>query len=185
MSDIDNAARNALIGIIQHRAPVSFLRCGIESIAAFTLKNAFVADYMHTSPFFGQYSRGQFKESRQFPPGVYMWFGAVATERHKRHGIYTTRYGKPPIKTLNGVDLFVFTWSAENLLLQLATARWINLGMAAAHGRPRLFQDASLDDTFIPFWPWPHKHIAWPSDKLVSHDDLDKVADRFRTIRFH
>jgi hypothetical protein len=44
MSDIDNSARDTLKDIIRYRAPVSFLSRGLESIAAFTLKNAFVTD---------------------------------------------------------------------------------------------------------------------------------------------
>ena len=97
MSDIDNAARDTLKDVIRYRAPVSFLRRGLESIAAFTLKNAFVADYMHDQPFFGLQARNRFKEHRQFPLGVYMWLGGVITERKVKNGLMKSRYGKPAI----------------------------------------------------------------------------------------
>jgi hypothetical protein len=183
MSEIDNAARDALKDVIQYKSPVCFLRRGIESMAAFTLKNALVADYTHVKPFFGSYYRGQFKHGLQFPPGIYMWLGCVRTERHIRHGICATRYGKPDIQAVNGVETYMFTWSAESLLLQLVATRWTNLSLAA-HGRPELRQDAGLDDTFVPFWPVTGRRVVWPPRNAISHNELDMVADRFRSIRF-
>jgi hypothetical protein len=184
MNDIDDAASRTLKDIILHGAPVSFLRSGLESIAAFTLKNALVADYMSDKPFFGPYSRRRFKERRQVPPGVYMWFGSVETQRKVKHGISKARYGKPNVDSLNGVQTYVFTWSAESLLLQLVAARWTNL-LLATDGWPELWQETRLDTTFIPFYPITQQRLMWPSQKVVSHNHLDMVANRFTGVRFH
>ena len=183
MSEIDNDARNTLKDVIKHHAPVSFLRSGLGALAAFTLKNAFVADYIHDKPFFGTHARGQFKEHRQFPRGVYMWFGAVVTERHKRHGIYQTAYGKPSVDTPLGVQTYVCTWSAECLLLQLVATRWMNIMNLVSGSWPSLSQPAHLNDTFTPFWPNPGR-ATWPPPRYVSHNDLDAVSNRFTSINF-
>jgi hypothetical protein len=183
MSDIDNDARNTLKDVIRHRASVSFLRSGLKAIATFTLKNAFVADYMHQKPFWSEYPRGQFKEHRKFPPGMHMWFGAILTERHMRHGIYRTMYGKPSVNTDLGIETYVFTWSAECLLLQLVAARWQNVLHLARDGWPSLSQDAHLNATFTPLWPNVGRAM-WPPIRWVSHNDLDAVSSRFGMINF-
>jgi hypothetical protein len=184
MSDIDNAARDTLKGVIRYGAPVSFLRSGIESIARFTLKNAFVSDYMHDKPFFGSYSRKRFKECLQVPPGIYMWLGAVRTDPQVKHGILKCRYRRPDTNSRLGVQTYVFTWSAERLLLQLVAARWTSILMVE-HGWPEMWQEKRLDTMFVPFWPLTRRHITWPSQQVVSHNHLHHVANRFTLINFH
>ena len=161
------------------------IRRGLESIAAFTLKNAFVADYMHDEPFFGTQTRRLFKEHRQFPLGMYMWIGGVETERKVRHGLMKSRYGKPTVDSPNGIKTYVFTWSAESLLFQLVAARWTNVLMYSRNGWPNIWQERRLDNTFVPFWPITRRRIAWPPQSMVSHNHLDIVADRFTTIRLN
>lgn len=185
MSDIDNAARDTLKDVILYRWPVSFLASGIRSIARFTLKNAFVADYMHHKPFFSAHQRGQFKQGLELPPGTYAWMGGVVTERRKRHGIYKTSYGQPPPDARHGIKAYVFTWSAECLLLQLVASRWTNL-LDLAAGWPQLSQDAQFNSVMHPFWPMPpRRHVTWPPQLKISHNDLERIADRFKHIRFY
>jgi hypothetical protein len=112
-----------------------------------------------------------------------MWFGAVVTERHKRHGIYRTAYGKPPVDSPLGLQTYVFTWSTECLVLQLVAARWLNIMNLVSAGWPALSQDAHLNDTFTSFWPNPGR-AAWPPPRYVSHNDLDAVSNRFKRINF-
>ena len=153
-------------------------------MAAFTLKNAFVADYMHQTPFFGDHSRRQFKERRRLPLGMYMWFSSVATARNVKHGIYKARYGKPTIHSPLGVETYVFTWSAESLFLQLVAARWTNV-LNFRDGWPDIWQEDRLNSTFIPFWPIKRSRLSWPTKNFVSHNHLEMAADRFTSIRFH
>lgn len=183
MSKIDNAARNTLKDVIRYRAPICFLRSGLQAIAEFTLKNAFVADYVNARPFFGTYSRAQFRRHRQFPPGTHIWLGAIRTERHVKHGICRTLYGKPDIDTPLGIQTFIFTWSAECLLLQLAAARWTNV-LYSADGYPQLSQEAQFNDAFVPFFPRAPLRVTWPPRRYVSHNNLDMVSNRFSSIRF-
>jgi hypothetical protein len=186
MSDLDNEARNTLKDVILYRAPVCFLPSGIKSIARFTLKNAMVADYMHHKPFFSAYQRRQFKESLELSPGTYAWMGGVATERRKRHGLYKTSYGEPPANATCGVKLYIFTWSAECLLFQLVAARWTNILDLARDGWPQLSQNSQFDNVMVPFWPMPQqRHVTWPPELQISHNDLAMVADRFKAVNFY
>jgi hypothetical protein len=185
MSDIDNSARDTLKDVVRYRAPVSFLRRGLESIAAFTLKNAFVADYMHNQPFFGTQARRRFKEHRHFPLGVYMWLGGVATERKIKNGLMKSRYGKPAIDSPSGIHTYVFTWSAESLLLQLVATRWTNVLMYNKNGWPNIWQEKRLDNIFIPFWPIMRSRVTWPPQSMISHTNLEMAADRFTTIKLN
>lgn len=186
MSDIDNEARNTLKDVILYRAPVSFLASGIESIARFTFKNALVADYIHHKPFFSPHQRWQFKQSLELPLGTYAWMGGVVTERRKRHGIYKTSYGEPPADARDGIKLYVFTWSAESLLLQMVAARWTNPLNFASGGWPQLSQDAQCNSVMRPFWPIPlTRHVTWPPQLPISHNHLENIAVRFKKIRFY
>ena len=95
---------------------------------------------------FSTNERRQFKESLELCPGTYAWMGAVATERRVRHGIYKASYAEPPSNTSNGIKLYVFTWSAESLLLQLVAARWANLLDLASGGWQRGVSLLTLKD---------------------------------------
>ena len=184
MSRIDKAASQTLKGIIKQNSPVSFLRSGLEAIAAFTFKSALVADFESGDrAFFNAHSRRQFKESLQIPQGVYMWFGAIQTHRHIRHGIYRAVYGKPTLHSGDYFQTYIFTWSAESLLLQLVAARW-NTVSPLAREKPRISQNASLNETFTPFWPLSGSRLGWPPKFRISHVQLEDVTTRFRGYRF-
>jgi hypothetical protein len=186
MSDIDNEARNILKDVILYRAPVCFLASGIKSIARFTLKNAMVADYMYRKPFFSAYQRKQFKESLELSPGTHAWMGGVATGLRVRHGIYKTSYVEPPAHSSLGIQLYVFTWSAECLLFQLVAARWTNLLHHANDGWPKLSHDTQSDKVMVPFWPMPQqRRVTWPPDFQIPHNDLAKIAERFKAVNFY
>jgi hypothetical protein len=185
MSEIDSEARNTLKDVILYRAPVSFLAPGIKSIARFTIKNAFVADYMHHKPFFSAHQRAQFKQSRELPPSTFGWIGGVVTEHRKRHGIYKASYGEPPADARHGIKLYVFTWSAESLLLQLVSARWTNPLDFVSGGWPQLSQDAQANDAMLPFWPMLNGRVTWPPQMHIAQNKLINIADRFKKIRFY
>lgn len=182
MSEIDNSASEILKNIIRYQAPVSFLRSGLEAIAAFTLKNAFVADFQSERNFFSPRQRRQFQESLQFPRGVQMWLGAITLAKRDRNGIYRAIYSKPTRIVPNAMETYVFTWSVENLVLQLAGGRWADVLTASRRGWPRISQDKSLDDTLLPFWPPGDARFTWPPKFHISHTILEDIPTRFRNI---
>ena len=47
------------------------------------------------------------------PQGTAAWFGAVAAEQGKKHGIYKASYAEPSADVRQGMKLYVFTWSAR------------------------------------------------------------------------
>ena len=128
MSDIDSEAKAALKGIILNDSPVSILPLGIASIAAFAMKCGFVADYLtrHRRPFFDAPTRYGFAKTLRPPDGVHMWIGRIQQPRGKRSGIYKTRYGNLHPPSRQWLDVYVFTFSIETVLLQLAAVRFID-----------------------------------------------------------
>jgi hypothetical protein len=70
--------------------------------------------------------------------------------------------------------------------VQLVAARWTNVLNLANRGWPQLSQNAQLDQIMCPFWPMPlHRHVTWLPKLHISHNDLEKMADRFKGIRFY
>jgi hypothetical protein len=49
-----------------------------------------------------------------------MWMGHIQQPRGKRTGIYKTQYGTLRQQDLPAIDTYVFTFSSETILLQLA-----------------------------------------------------------------
>jgi hypothetical protein len=157
MSDLENnEARPIQKDIILHDAPVDILPLGAASIAAFTMKCGFVADCLtrHREPFFNAHTRHEFAKTLRPPDGVHMWIGRVQQEKGKRHGIYKTRYGRPHSPTVV-FDAYVFTFSIETLILQLAAIRFFDSFGFSAVSR-EITQEGRFDDIAIPFWP-PHR----------------------------
>ena len=126
MSQVDNDAKFALQDIILHDSPVCILPQGLSAIAAFTMKCGFVADYLtrHREPFFDHQTRQEFACSHQPTEGAHMWLGRIRQPRGKKSGIYKTRYGTPRDKGVPTLDNYVFTFSIETILLQLAITRF-------------------------------------------------------------
>ena len=184
MSDLENdEARPLLKDLILHSAPVSFLPKGVASLAAFAMKNGFIADYISPSPhqFFDVSTRKTFVRTLRPPAGVHMWFGALRHPKGRRHGIYKTRYGKPRVTTEDSVESFVFTCSIESLLLQVACVRWAHASRRRAL-HSSLNQEARLDDLFVPFWPPNVTIVTWPPPQYILSDDVDSVANRFTDV---
>jgi len=102
MSQVDNEAKLTLQDIILRDSPVCILPQGLSAIAAFTMKSAFVADYLtrHRAPFFDHSTRQAFARSRIPTEGAHMWLGRIRQPRGKKSGIYKTRYGTPRDKVL-------------------------------------------------------------------------------------
>jgi len=185
MSQLDNEAKLTLQDIILHDSPVCLLPQGLAAIAAYMMKCSLVADYMtrHRHPFFDHQMRQEFARLRRPVEGTDMWLGRIRQPRGKKSGIYKTRYGAPHRGHVPTVDIYVFTFSLETILLQLAIARFTDRFGNSAYS-PELNQAKRLDSLLIPFWPSRlfDKGIEWPPLHNIHNSQLEEVADRFREL---
>jgi hypothetical protein len=160
MSQLDNDAKLALQDIILHDSHVCILPEGLSAIAAFTMKCGFVADYLtrHRKPFFNHPMRQEFARSHRPPQGAHMWLGRIAQPRGEKKGIYKTRYGTPHDAAVPTIDNYVFTFSIEAILLQLAITRFTDRFGNSAYS-PELNQEKRLNGLLLPFWPSNGLHL--------------------------
>jgi len=185
MSQLDNEAKRALQDIVLHDSPICLLPEGIAAIAAYTMKCGYVADYLtrHREPFFDHQTRQEFARLRRPVEGTHMWLGRIRQPRGKKSGVYKTRYGTPHGSHVPTLDTYVFTFSIETILLQLAITRFTDRFGDSAYS-PELNQEKSLDGLLIPFWPSRvfDKGIEWPPPHNIHNTQLEEVADRFREL---
>jgi hypothetical protein len=80
MSDLETAVQPLLSGVIRDGASMYFTRRDVTKLAAFTFKNAVIANYVNPErePFFARAAREQFRATRQIPPDVHMWIAALS-----------------------------------------------------------------------------------------------------------
>jgi hypothetical protein len=189
MSRIDNDAKLALQDIVLHDSSICILPQGLSAIAAFTMKSGFVADYLarHQKPFFDHATRQDFARSQRPLEEVHMWLGRIQQPRGKKQGIYKTRYGRPQGSTdVRLLDTYVFTFSIESILLQLAITRFNDPLVGDSAYSPELNQEKRLDPMFVPFWP-PRvikRGVEWPPKQNIRHSQLEQAADRFTQLTF-
>lgn len=184
MSRIDNDAKHVLQDIMLHDCNVCILPQGLVAIAAYMMKSAFVGDYItrHRGPFFDQHTRQCFAHSRRPLEEAHMWLGRIQQARSQKKGIYKTRYGQPHGATdVRLLDTYVFTFSVESILLQLAITRFSDPLVGDSAYSPELDQEKRLDALLIPFWPprTVSRGIEWPPTQNIHYSQLEEVADRF------
>ncbi len=184
MSEMDNDAKHSLQDIILHDCNVCILPEGLNAIAAYTMKSAFIGDYIarHREPFFDQRTRQLFAQSRRPLEEAHMWMGRIQQPRGKKKGIYKTRYGQPHgSTTVRLLDTYVFTFSLEAVLLQLAITRFNDPIVGDSAYSPELNQEKRLDPMLIPFWPLRvvNRGVEWPPIQNIHYSQLEEVADRF------
>ena len=81
-----------------------------------------------------------------------MWTGRIQQPRGKKQGIYKTRYGQPHGSTVvRFLDIYVFTFSIEALLLQLGITRFNDPIVGDLAYSRELNQEKRLDIMLIPF----------------------------------
>ena len=114
-----------------------------------------------------------------------MWLGRIQQPRGKKQGIYKTRYGQPHGSThLRLLDTYVFTFSIESVLLQLAITRFNDPIRGDSAYSPELKQEMRLDTMLLPFWPLRvvSRCVEWPSMQSIHYAQLEEVADRFGQV---
>jgi hypothetical protein len=188
MSRVDNDAKYCLQDIILYDCKVCILPEGLEAIAAYTMKSAFVGDYItrHREPFFDQQTRQRFAQSRRPLEEAHMWMGRIQQPRGQKKGIYKTRYGQPHGSTVvRLLDTYVFTFSIEAILLQLAVTRFNDPIVVDSAYSPELNQEKRLDAMLIPFWPSRvvNRGVEWPPMRNIHYSQLEEVSDRFTELK--
>ena len=82
------------------------------------------------------------------------------------------------------LDTYVFTFSIEAILLQLAVTRFNDPIVGDSAYSPELNQEKGLDPMLIPFLavasclPWSQ----WPPTRNIHYSQLEEVADRFTQL---
>lgn len=184
MSDVDQDAQQTMKDMIRWAAWVSLLPRGIQSIAAFAFKTAVVADHVrpqHGKPFFSPVERRRFATTRQIPEGVQIWLG-VFRGKNLLSGRYTTHYAKIHGGTFRGFELYVFTYVAGFLALQLTAFRWASVAKKPRGVWPGLTQHADWNKRSIPLWPNDGTWVLWPPIEELDDDSLMDFAERWARL---
>lgn len=167
--------------MIRYASPVSLLPLGIASIATFLFKCAVVADHTRPKerPFFTHLDRERFSQSLEIPNGVQMWIASCGVNHP--YGRFMTHYGKINSSGYKGFELYIFTYVAGFLALQLTAFRWNSIAKKPDFN-PALVQFSGFDKVSIPLWPSNGNLITWPPDEHLSGDSIEFFAERWNRI---
>lgn len=180
MSDLEhNEAKPTMKDMIVYGNPVSLLPRGLASIAAFAFTKAVIADCMrpHGLPFFPSSVRRRFRTSLQIPYGVQMWLAAGTGWSGRIKSYYL------PIKSgpLNGFELYVFTYIAGYLALQLVASRWTKNPRRPIRF-PVFWQQAVWESVAKQFWPNSNSTLTWPPIQQLRGQSINAFCDRWKTL---
>ncbi|HTM87482.1 MAG TPA: hypothetical protein VL155_04720 [Terriglobales bacterium] len=180
MSDVTNQVKQSFAELIISGASVCLLPTGVGLLAAFAFMKSVVADHAanRDEPFYTRAVRERFRQTRIIPPNVQMWVGAYqGVQRYsgKCISFYPTPDQPGP---LYGVEFFGFTYVVGQLVLQTHAARWIDVrlrGLPLPPLRPDQYWNAAVSR----FWPSDGVPIAWPPEKYIGDDTIQKFMERF------
>lgn len=173
MSDIieNKHAKPAMSDLILDKpGPIDQMRA--NSIALFSFKTAVILDQLvieHT-PFFERSVRHEFKKSLTIPPDVGMWLTRFAP---RGRGEANTFYNEGTAPEGGGIKMYVCTFSAEHLVLQIVAFKQFGLKSVATKD----------EFTAVPFWPMIEAGFTWPpSSCLRTASEFDAFSDRWLNI---
>lgn len=185
MSNLESQhAKPAMEHLIRYGSPLSLLRTGIASIAAFAFKSTIIAYYMRrTGPktLFPLAVRRRFAASLTIPDGVQMWLSSLAKREGRTTGIFQGHTFKTPHGTVNGFELYVFTFGAGHLVIQVAVSRWTK-NFLRRNSFPRITKNPYWDNLATPFWPSNGTPVLWPPPKHLSDEMIDTFCCRWRNV---
>lgn len=161
MSQLDAAAASMMSNMIRHGSGTSLLPSGIVLMAIFALKTAIVVDCAGKGiPFFSPADRRAFATGLLIPRGVQVW---ISTFRSPRvHGSYTGHYGKIKTGRYRNFDVYVFTYVAGFLIVQLVAFKWGSNLLKRPRFIPRFWQRSVWYSASVPVWPPDGRPVSWP-----------------------
>jgi hypothetical protein len=186
MSDLDGEAKATMKDMILYAAPLSLLPRGIGTITAFALKTAVVADFVSPNrlPFFSPLERKRFAEKHVIPQAVNVSLAFFVTTNVASglSGNFTNHYAKIAGARHKGFELYVFTFVAGFLVVQLTTCRWLSRIIKRPAYFPVLRQRAVWDKACIPIWPSDGKAVEWPPTVYFESDSIKTIVNRWNNL---
>ncbi len=80
----------------------------------------------------------------------------------------------------NGFELYVFTYTAGLLVLQVVASRWTNPLLISRYATPNVPQATGWDAFAIPVWPAGGRSVNWPPEKaFVNQSDIYQFCERW------
>jgi hypothetical protein len=186
MSQLENKVKPILSDAISTGNKTSFDEPQLRTIAQFAFKNAVVADYTAEgrNPFFTTSARRMFAEGLTIPDGVQVWL-ATFRDPLGHSGFFLSNYNmlKGRSNPRNGFELYVFTFSAGFLVMQVTASRWINPLIMSRYDAPVVWQDPLMKDFATEIWPLDRTPVAWPPPKAFeSQGDIYLFNQRWKKI---
>src|SRR6266478_2446773 len=121
-SDIGAKVKGVAANMITDGAAIKLTESDIAIIATYSLMKAFVCDYMQdeVESFYGFRDRYAFREDLTFPRSVQIWLARTFVG----HGVFKGSYSRLSLKTPDRFQLYIFTISLGQLVIQVASSRW-------------------------------------------------------------
>lgn len=189
MSQLECEAKRELSDIIVGAKEVALSPRGVVTLAAFTFKNAIVANYMNMKrePFFPPAVRQRFRSTLEIPSDVQMWLAAFGGTY--KSGTFIGHVSGPAVTPdyrgpWKDFEFYAFTYSVGGLVVQLLAPRW-----APIHRRglpvPILQPNGIWDKVGIQFWPSDGSSVDWPPPQYLDDNSIDAFTNRWTApVRF-
>jgi hypothetical protein len=171
MSKLETAVQPMLSGIIRDGTSMRFSSRDVTRLAAFTFKNAVIANYLNPKrePFFTRAIREKVGSTGRIPPDVQMWIAGLAATTTT--GAFWGYVIGPQVKArnslLNDLEVYVFNFAIGYLVLQLRAFRYATLLNRGKRVPVGLGQNVFWDPFATQFWP-AGVAFRWPPEKYLS-----------------
>lgn len=179
-SDTGTKMKNAVGSMITDGTLTKIDADAIAVIATYSVMKSFVCDYMQTEveSFYSLRERYAFRGDLTFPRGVQIWLAWTIGG----HGVFKGVYHKAPLKTPARFQIYAFTISLGQLVIQVACPRYTKKSNRKYANPPVLNQAFFWNSFSLTIWPECIFPVPWPPLQQLRGEQLNAFVERWATI---
>lgn len=183
MSDLEEATRQILSGVIRDGSSRIFASSEIATLAAFAFKSSVIANYLNPKRegFVSRADREHFRESLTVPRNIQMWTATLIAP--VTTAVFVGYVISPQLairKTLwDDLEIYVFTFAAGHLVFQVVATRYggiLNRGKKLPIPKQKPFWNNSS----LQFFPATPNALVWPPAEHLNDQSLHTFIRRWQ-----
>ena len=172
--------KDVVADMITEGAATRLNESDVAVIAAYSQMKAFVCDYMQedVQSFYDSRDRHAFRADLAYPRGLCVWLAWTEAG----HGIFKGAYSKAPLETPGRFQIYIFTMSIGQLVIQVTCPRWTKKSNRKYAKPPTLDQSPFWQRFSTMIWPNCVVPVSWPPIEQLRYEQVDAFVDRWRRL---
>jgi hypothetical protein len=182
-SNFETRMKLVVADMVSKGTPKDLDNTDVATIMGLCLLKSFVCDHIRDDGKPSFYSRGErhaFRRNSTIPNGLQVWLARTDGS----HGISKAGYGETPLNLPDRHEIYIFTVSLGQLVVQIASIRWAKKSRRKYEAPPVLMPPFAEGAYTIRVWPPDYDFpVHWPPPRQLKGESLNTFVDRWKTLR--